>query len=84
VEQEVGQLGLEHVGVFGGREVAALTPPRRGRLGDPVEELSDRVLALRASQGSAEVLLRDHVRRQLRPELRHFDVALLERDLPAA
>ena len=39
----------------------------------------DRALALRARHAAAEVLLRDDVRRGLRPELRELDVVLLER-----
>ena len=79
VQQDVGQLVLEGVGVDVAREVAALTAPRRDRPGDAADHLLHRVLALRRSELSTEVLLRDDVGRVLRPALRELDVALVER-----
>ena len=60
-------------------EVAAVAAPRADRRDDAADHLLDRALALRARHAAAEVLLRDDVRRGLRPELRELDAALLER-----
>jgi hypothetical protein len=84
MEEQMGQLGLEDLAVLVGREVAAFAAPLRRRLRHAIEQLTHRMLALGASQRAAEVLLRDHVGRQLRPELRHLDVSLLESDLARA
>ena len=62
-----------------GREVAALAAPAGDRAGDAADHLLDRALALGRGHAAAEVLLRDDVRRVLRPELRELDVSLLER-----
>ena len=79
VEQDVGQLGLEGVGVLVGCEVAALAPPAGDRPGDPGDHLLHRALALRRAELAAEVLLGDDVGRVLGPALRELDLALLER-----
>ena len=79
VEQDVGQLGLEGVGVLVGGEVAALAPPGGDPPGDAGDHLLDGALALRRAEPAAEVLLGDDVGRVLRPALRELDPALLER-----
>ena len=79
VEQDVGQLGLEGVGVLVGGEVAALAAPAGDRPGDPGDHLLHRALALRRAELAAEVLLGDDVGRVLGPALRELDLALLER-----
>jgi hypothetical protein len=78
VQKDVGELGLEGVGVRVGGEVAALAAPAGDRAGDAGDHLLDRVLALVGADPSAEVLLGDDVRRVLRPGLRELDAALLE------
>src|SRR5439155_18546169 len=78
VDEDRFQLVLERLRVVVGREVAALAPPGADRAGDAADHLLDRGLALRARHAAAEVLLRDDVRRRLRPELRELDVLLLE------
>ena len=83
VQQDVGQLGLEGVGVGVGREVAALPSPLGDRAGDAADHLPHGVLARRGSRLPAEVLLGDDVGRVLRPRLGELDVSLLERDLVA-
>ena len=60
-------------------EVPALDAPAGDRVGDARDHLLDAALALGRGHAAAEVLLRDDVRRGLRPELRELDVALLER-----
>ena len=79
VKQDVGELVLEGLGVLVGREVAALATPGRDRPGNAADHLLDRGLALGRVHTAAEVLLRDDVRRVLRPGLRELDPALLER-----
>ena len=79
VDEDRLQLGLEGVGLLVGREVAALAAPAADRVDDAADHLLHRALALRRGHAAAEVLLRDDVRRRLRPELRELDVLLLER-----
>ncbi len=79
VKQDVGQLGLEGVGVLVGCEVAAVAPPAGDRPGDPGDHLLHGALALRRAELAAEVLLGDDVGRVLGPALRELDLALLER-----
>src|SRR5579859_2214979 len=83
VEQDVGELGLEGLGVLHGGEVAALPAPGRDRPGHARDHLLDRALPGGRAELAAEVLLGHDVGRVLRPALRKFDVALLEGDLPA-
>jgi hypothetical protein len=78
VDQQVGQLGLEGLGVGVGGEVAVLAAPARDGTGDPVHHLAYRVLALRGAEGAAEVLLGDDVGGVLRPAGGELEVALLE------
>ena len=78
VEEDVGELGLEGVGVLIGGEVAALAAPAGDRAGDAADHLADRRLALVGAHPAAEVLLRDDVGGVLRPRRRELDAALLE------
>ena len=78
VEQDVGQLGLEGVGVGGRREVVALAAPAGDRAGDAADHLLDGALALGRAERPAEVLLGDDVGRVLRPGDGELDLALLE------
>src|SRR3954469_20621422 len=77
------ELRLEGVPVLGRGEVAALTTPVGDRAGDAGDHLLDRALARRRVQLPAEVLLRDDVRRVLRPGHRELDVRLVEGDAVA-
>ncbi len=78
MKQDVGELGLEGVGVLVGVEVVAVTSPAGDRAGDAGDHLLDRALALVGADAAAEVLLGDDVGRVLRPRLRELDAALLE------
>src|SRR5215472_6648701 len=84
VDEDRLQLGLEGVGFVGVREVAALLAPGDGGVDDAADHLLHAGLALRRGEAAAEVLLRDDVRRGLRPELRELDAALLEGGAVAA
>ncbi len=75
VDEDRLQLVLERLRLVLGREVAAVAAPRADRVDDAADHLLDRALALRARHAAAEVLLRDDVRRGLRPELRELDAA---------
>ena len=72
------QLVLERLGLLVVREVAAVAAPGADRVDDAADHLLHAALALGRAQPAAEVLLRDDVRRGLRPELRELDVLLLE------
>jgi hypothetical protein len=78
VEKDVGELGLEDVGVGGAGEVAAVAAPAGDRAGDAGDHLLDRGLAFGRAHPAAEVLLGDDVGRVLGPALRELDVPLLE------
>ena len=78
VDEDRLQLGLERLGLVVVGEVAALLAPGDGRVDDAADHLLHARLALRRGEPAAEVLLRDDVRRGLRPELRELDAALLE------
>src|SRR5581483_11290935 len=84
VDEDRLQLGLERVALLVVGEVPALGAPGDGRVDDAADHLLDARLALRRAEPAAEVLLGDDVRRRLRPELREFDAALLERGAVAA
>ena len=84
VDQDRLELGLERVGLLVRREVAPVATPAADRVDDTADHLLDRALALRRGHAAAEVLLRDDVRRGLRPELGELDVLLLERRAVAA
>src|SRR6185503_16714606 len=79
VEQDVGELVLERVGVGRRGEVAALAAPGGDRAGYAPDHLLDGVLALLGAELPAEVLLGDDVGGVLRPGHRELDAALLER-----
>ena len=67
VEQDVGELVLEGLGVVVGGEVAALAAPAGDRAGHAADHLLDRRLALGRVEPAAEVLLGDDVGGVLRP-----------------
>jgi len=60
-------------------EVAVAHAPRGDRVGDAVDHLSHRPLALVGAERAAEVLLGDDVRGVLRPRDGKLDVGLVER-----
>ena len=78
VDEDRLQLRLEGLGLVGVGEVAAFLAPGDDRVDDAADHLLHARLALRRGEAAAEVLLRDDVRRGLRPELRELDTALLE------
>src|SRR2546423_2553244 len=78
MEKDVGQLGLEDLGVLFRREVAPVASPAGDRPGHPGDHPLHRALALGAALLAAEVLLGDDVRRVLGPRLRELDFTLLE------
>src|SRR5262249_16902055 len=59
-------------------EVALRLAPLPDRIHDTTDQLADAPLALRRAERTAEVLRDDDVGRELRPALRHLDVALFE------
>src|SRR5204862_566557 len=79
IDEDRLQLRRERVGLLVVGEVAAGLAPGDDRVDDAADHLLDARLALRRGEAAAEVLLRDDVRRRLRPELRELDAALLER-----
>jgi hypothetical protein len=83
VQQDEAELVLEGVAVLDAGEVAASTAPVGDRARDARDHLLDGALARRRAELAAEVLLRDDVRRVLRPGDRELDVGLLERDAVA-
>src|SRR5581483_10278200 len=84
VDEDRLQLVLERLRLLLALEVAALAAPGADRRDDAADHLAHRALALRRGHAAAEVLLRDDVRRGLRPELRELDALLLEGGLVLA
>src|SRR5206468_2963140 len=84
VQQDELQLVLERLRLLVVREVAALAAPGADRADDAADHLLDAPLAVGRVHAAAEVLLRDDVRRRLRPELRELDALLVERGLVLA
>ena len=84
MDEDELQLVLEGLGLFLGREVAALAAPRAGGVDDPADHLLDAVLAVGRAHAAAEVLLGHDVRGRLRPELGELHVLLLEHRLVLA
>src|SRR5262249_7192258 len=84
VDEDRLQLVIERLCLVLVDEVAAFAAPRADRRDDPADHLPDRELALGRRHPSTEVLLRDDVRRGLRPELRELDPLLVERGLVLA
>src|SRR6478672_10517990 len=84
VDEDRLQLRLEGVGLLVVGEGASRLAPADDRVDDAADHLLDAGLALRRGEPAAEVLLRDDVRRGLRPELRELDPPLLERRPVAA
>ena len=83
MEQHVGQLVLEDLGIGIGPEVAVLAPGLDVGENDPVDELLEAPLALLRPEGAAEVLRRDDGGGVHAPEIRVLGPALLEDDLAA-
>ena len=81
VEEQVGELGEEDVGVFGGGEVAVADAPVADGLGDAGDEGADAGLALGGADLAVEVLAGDDVGRGHGPVGGDFDVLLLEDEL---
>ena len=77
VDAQVCQLVVEHFAVFLG-EIAILDAPVGDGAANAVDELPDRGSRVRGSLLAVEVLGDDHLGGQERPELRHFDVLLVE------
>src|SRR5438874_11896161 len=84
VDEDELELGLEGLGLFLGREVAAVSAPAGDRVDDAADHLLDAALALGRGHAAAEVLLGDDVRRRLAPELGELDALLLESRLVLA
>ena len=81
VEEEVGELGVEDFGVFGGAEVAVADAPVADGLGDAGDEGADAGLAFVGSVETMQILAGDDVGRGDGPVGGDFDVALLEDEL---
>ncbi len=78
IDHEVLQFGVECVGLGLVDEVPTGHTPVRDRVDDTVGNLTKGPLALRRSHRSAEILLRQDVRRVEAPRGRDLDVELLE------
>src|SRR3989441_2861260 len=83
VEEEMGQLVGERRPIARRGEVALRLAPLADRAHHAADQLPHAALALRRAERAAEVLRDDDVGRELRPGLRHLDVALLEDGLAA-
>src|SRR5581483_11651253 len=84
VDEDRLQLVLERLRFALVDEVAAVAAPAADRADDAPDHLLHGELALGRCHPPAEVLLRDDVRRSLRPELRELDRLLLEGGLVLA
>src|ERR1700677_1911678 len=74
------QFGAKDLGLFFVHEVVALLTPFGDGVGNAVDDLLQRRLALGRIERAAEVLLGENVGRVERPGRRHFHVQLLERN----
>jgi hypothetical protein len=81
MQQQVGELIAERVGVRRGCEVALRFTPAADRAHDAPDHLPDAVLTIGAAEGAAEVLRDDDVGGELRPSGRNLHIVLLEDDL---
>ena len=81
-DEEVLELGVVGVGLVLVDEVAALEAPLGDRVGDAVDHLAQRRLALGGAGGAAEVLLGDDVGGVQRPRGGELHAELLEGDRP--
>ena len=79
VDEQVLELVAERLGLAVVDEVAVTVAPGRDRVGNAVDDLTQRRLALGRAERAAEVLLGDDVGRVLRPLDRELDVGLKER-----
>jgi hypothetical protein len=75
------EIGLERLRILLLVKVSLRPAPRADGAHHAADQLADAALALGRAECAAEVLRGDHVGRGLRPELRDFDVLLLEDDL---
>ena len=78
VDEEVGELGEEELGVLVGGEVAVALAPVADGLGDAGDEVADALFALRRADLAVQVLAGDDVGRGDRPVAGDLDVLLLE------
>ncbi len=78
MQQSVGELVFEDLGVVVGGEVAVLLARFDVGQHDPVDELTQGTLPCLGVQGTPEVLRRDDRPGIDRPEVRELDTALLE------
>ncbi len=78
VDEQVDELGVEDVGVFGRGEVAAVEAPVADGFGDAGDELADAGFALRGADLAVEIFAGDDVGRGHGPVDGDFDVLLLE------
>ena len=81
MEEQVGELVGERLGVEVGREIALLPSPIRDGSDHAPDQLLDRALALGSPHLPAKILRGHDVGRHLRPELGELDVPLLENNL---
>ena len=81
VDEQVGELGEEDVGVFLGGEVAVAHAPVADGLGDAGDEVADTLFALGGADLAVEVLAGDDVGRGDGPVGGDFDGLLLEDEL---
>ena len=78
VDEQVGELGEEDLGVLVGGEVAVALAPVADGLGDAGDEVADALFALGGADLAVQVLAGDDVGRGDRPVAGDFDVLLLE------
>jgi hypothetical protein len=81
VQQHVGELVLEDLGVSVGTEVTVFLAGLRVGEHDTVDELLEAPLACLSAHGAAEVLGGDDSRGVNAPEVGELDTALLEDDI---
>ena len=81
VDEEVGELGEEDFGIFGGGEVAVAEAPVADGLGDAGDEVADALFTLGGADLAVEVFGGDDVGRGDGPVGGDFDGLLLEDEL---
>src|SRR5262249_45234348 len=75
LEEEVGELVGERVAVIRGGEVALRLAPFGERADHPADQLAHAPLTRRRAERTTEVLRHHDIGRELRPRLRHLNVA---------
>ena len=78
VHEDVLQLVAERRALLVVDEVAVAHAPRGDRVGDAIDDLAERLLALVGAERAAEVLLGDDVRGVLGPRDGELDIGLVE------